>query len=112
MDEVYHELARQDDHLFAWAKSQADLFVALTEDVQTAARSILADYFALVDLKKRGPDADPWVVALAQIHNAKVVAEENPSRNADRPKIPDVCGALGIECISIGDLLEREGVSL
>lgn len=111
-DEVYHELAKQDDEILAWVKSLEDLFVPLDEDIQTAALSILANHPGLVDIRKRGADADPWVIALAQIHGAAVVTEEKHSRNSVRPKIPDVCGALAVECVSIADLFQREGVSL
>jgi hypothetical protein len=49
---------------------------------------------------------DPWVIALAQLQGCKVVTEE--SRGSEkRPKIQDVCDALGINCLRIADLIEE-----
>ncbi len=53
---------------------------------------------------------DPWVIALAQdLPNGIVVTQEKASRNEDKPKIPNVCGDLGIECINLLELIKKEG---
>ena len=55
---------------------------------------------------------DPWVIALAQdFQNCVVVTQEKPSRNKDRPKIPNVCKDLGVECINLLELIKRENWS-
>ena len=52
---------------------------------------------------------DPWVIALAQdLQNGIVVTQEKPSRNKDKPKIPNVCSDLGIECIDLIGLFRKE----
>ncbi len=52
---------------------------------------------------------DPWVIALAQdLPNGIVVTQEKKSRNPDKPKIPNVCDNLGIECIDLIGLFRKE----
>jgi len=45
--------------------------------------------------------ADPFVIGLARVHGATVVSKETPSGNLDKPRIPDVCEALGVDCLNI-----------
>jgi hypothetical protein len=49
---------------------------------------------------------DPWVIALAQLQGCKVVTEESIG-SEKRPKIPDVCDALELNCLRIADLIEE-----
>jgi hypothetical protein len=68
--------------------------------------SVLNAYPKLIDSSKNRSMCDPWVIALAQLQGCKVVTEE--SRGSEkRPKIPDVCDALGINCLRIADLIEE-----
>ena len=63
----------------------------------------------LVDPNTGESGGDPWVIALAQkFQNGVVVTQEKVSRNVDKPKIPNVCSDLGIECINILGLIRRE----
>ena len=72
-DEVYHELRRKDDELFAWAKErEASLFMAPDAITQQHVRSIL-DSFNLVDVNRNRSAADPWVIALALARGGVVI---------------------------------------
>ena len=63
----------------------------------------------LVDPDTGDSGGDPWVIALAQdLQNGIVVTQEKPSRNKDKPKIPNVCSDLGIECIDLIGLFRKE----
>ena len=63
----------------------------------------------LVNPKTGESGGDPWVIALAQeLQNCIVVTQEKSSRNEDRPKIPNVCKDLGIECINLLELIKKE----
>jgi len=53
--------------------------------------------------------ADPFVIALAKVEDLIVVTGERATNNLAKPKIPDVCNDMGIECINILDLMRREG---
>jgi hypothetical protein len=76
VDEVLNELARREDTVHDWAKSQADLFLPLTADVQRAAREVLEAHPKLVGAGGGRSSADPFVIALARVHGGVVVTEE------------------------------------
>jgi hypothetical protein len=106
-EEVHQELSRQDDDVLAWAESQPGLFVELDGAVQSAVKAILGSHSTLVDIRSGRSGADPLVIALAQVNGATVVTEEQPKPT--KPRIPDVCAALGVPCINMLDLIRSEG---
>lgn len=111
-EDVFEELATGDDLLLAWAKTRRFMFVPLSADVQLLAKRILKHYPDLLDLKRRASSADPFVIATAEFFGATVVTEEGFSGPGHRPHIPNVCKALGINCIRIRELFVAEGVRL
>jgi Domain of unknown function (DUF4411) len=100
-DEVRRELGRRDDDTNAWAMSQDGLFVDLDEDIQVATISILAAHPKLTGSGGGRHQADPFVIGLAHARNGVVVTEETMSNNLNKPRIPDVCRAMGIRCINL-----------
>jgi hypothetical protein len=105
--EVYREIERKDDELFAWCKERRDdLFVEIDDACQTHLARIMAAYPRLVDTVKGRSGGDPFVIALAATTRPPmvVVTEENPGRQ----RIPDVCLAEGIPYIGVADLIEQE----
>ncbi len=58
-------------------------------------------------LLKGGKNADPFVIARAQIVGGAVVTMEGEPLNGVR--IPNICRHFGIECISLEGFMEREG---
>jgi len=108
--EVLVELEQKDDELHRWAKQHLDIFLDPDEDVQRAVTAILADYPSLVDEKRLRSMADPWVVAQAQVSSATVVSEETP--RPSKPRIPDVCVALGIPHTDVVGLMRTKGLRL
>ena len=71
--------------------------------------NILGKYERLVDQRKNRTAADPFVIALAQINNCKVVTAEHPRNNLLKPNIPDVCDALNIQWMNPVQLMREEG---
>ena len=108
---VHDQLAKQAwDDVYKWAEGQSDLFVPLDEPVQTAATAILADHGGLVDPTATDPvDADPFVIALAQVNGAAVITSEMWSDSPIKPHIPNVCRALGIPRMDLLEFFEAEG---
>ena len=53
--------------------------------------------------------ADPFVIAVAKVRKMAVVTGEKRKGNPARPKIPDVCAAYGIKCLSLLELMKSEG---
>lgn len=109
--EVQEEIERHDDAVNEWAKRHSQMFVAIDEPIQREVRGILQDHRRLINTQKGRSAADPWVIALAKLRGGTVLTLEQPSGNLDRPKIPDVCNALGVEHCRLTDLFAREGVS-
>lgn len=109
IDLVRDELTARDDDVASWAKAQEGLFVPLTTDVQAAAREVLVQHDRIIGVGNGRSGADPFVIALAMTHNGVVVTEEIPKRNPRSPKIPDVCEAMGIPCLTLLRFIQQEG---
>lgn len=109
VDEVRREVLKKDDEAAAWAKSQTGLFVPLTTDVQRATRRVLAAHPKLLGIGG-GPrnGADAFVIGLAIAQGGAVVTQEVP-RNLDKPKIPDVCDAMGVRWFTLPDFVDEQG---
>jgi hypothetical protein len=108
VDEVLNELAKREDAVHAWAKSQSDLFLPLAADVQRAAREVLQTHPRLVGTGGGRNSADPFVIALARVHNGVVVTEETQSGNINKPRIPDVCNAMGVPWLSLVRFVQQQ----
>lgn len=54
--------------------------------------------------------ADLEVISLAGVRNIAVITDERvrPNISINHPKIPEVCGRFGIECLSISGFLSRD----
>lgn len=99
--EVYEELRVGNDDLFEFVNEHAETMVKDLDHEQVKLTfEILGRFPRLVDANRVIPEADPYVIALARQKGWKVVTSEVPSGAAARPKIPDVCAAYGIPCLS------------
>ncbi len=112
VEEVYLEIIAQTDSLSDWVSKNKDIFLPLDEEIQLNTKKILSTHSNLLDIKKNKSGADPFIIAVAMAYKCSVVTEEKPSGGPDRSKIPDVCKYYGIECITILDMLRREGLCL
>lgn len=112
VDEVRHELKKRSDDAYAWARRCRGLFVPLDRQVQMATRHVLREHPRLMGTGG-GPrnSADPFVIGLALARGGTVVTQETP-RNIDRPRIPDVCDALNVPCLTLPQFVDRQGWSL
>ena len=107
-EEVLIELKKKDDDVYKWAREQDGLFLPIDEATQKSVANILSAYPRLVDAKKNRSTADPFVIAVAQVNGLAVVSGEIPSNNLEKPKIPDVCSAIGIRHIRLLELFALE----
>lgn len=107
-EQVQAEIKRRDDDLWNWTKKHSKMFLQITEEVALNVRNVLAQHPKLVKTGKNRSMADPWVIAQARESRAIVVTEEEGG-SENKPKIPSVCQALGVECISLVKLIIREG---
>ena len=108
-EEVLIELEKKHDKIYEWACQRKHMFVPTDEKIQEAVRSILRDHKKLIDIGRNRSGADPFVIALALVKRLSVVTSENLSGSLERPKIPDVCAALGIRCLNMVELFREQG---
>lgn len=107
VDEVRNELAKREDEVHTWAKTQEGLFVPLDEDIQRETADVLKQHPRLLGRGSGRNGADPFVIALASARGGVVVTEER-RKNITNPKIPDVCDALGIRCLTLVDFIKEQ----
>jgi hypothetical protein len=107
-EEVQYELEKKDDDVFRWAINHNAMFSPTSVKIQESVKSILKDHKRLIDTRKNRSGADPFVIALAQVEGLIVITAEGLSSSSDRPKIPDVCKAMGIKCTSMIELFREE----
>jgi hypothetical protein len=109
IDEIYIELAQQDDEVFNWVSQWEDNFIPLDDAIQLRAREILVRFPTLIDLRKGKSGADPFLIAVAAVRGGIIVSEENRSGGPPKVKIPDVALSLNITCIKFLNVLRQEG---
>ncbi|KKM11266.1 hypothetical protein SY88_09345 [Clostridiales bacterium PH28_bin88] len=109
--EVLFELERGGDDIYRWAKEREHIFLEADEEVQKVIGTIV-DNFPLF-VPPDSPDgiwADAYVVAFGAAKKWMVVTGEKPvGPGARRIKIPNVCQAMGVECIDFLQLIRKEG---
>jgi hypothetical protein len=109
-DEVSRELEEHGDELWAWVKRRKKrLFIPLESAIQRRATRILQQFPGLAKNDRTRRDADPFVIALAGVHDLIVVTYENSKPS--NPRMPDVCQRLDIPCITLVELFRRENWS-
>jgi hypothetical protein len=81
--------------------------VYIDEKIQRIALELLEAHPRLVDTHRNRSQADPFVIATAEHLKAVVVTGEKPRGKLDIPKIPDVCEARDIRCITFLEMLRE-----
>lgn len=109
-EEVRDELEKVEDDLHAWARARLDWF-PLTDDVQRVVTEIMTRYGRLVDTRKNRSRADPFVIATASVTGATVITTEEHGTST-KPKIPYVCGELGVACVNVLEFIRTERIPL
>jgi hypothetical protein len=110
--EVLIELSNQLDALHDWALGNAEMFVPPDAANVAKMKEIINAHPGLIKAHSTKSMGDPWVIALAEINKVPVVQYENKGKKNGAPKIPDVCSARGITCLTLIDVLRAEGFKL
>jgi hypothetical protein len=108
--EVKAELKKKDDEIHVWFDSCQDSFcVDVDDEQQEHLAYIMGKYPRLVDTVKGRSECDPFVIALARAHSPRltVISQEGNGKK-DSPKIPDVCRAESIECMTLVEFIQAE----
>jgi hypothetical protein len=104
--EVLHETEKRSDELHA---ARRPMFRELDDALQIEAANVLRQYPRLVGERRLRTSADPFVIALARVAGLRIVTDEKPTGNLQRPNIPDACSALGMPaCMGLLDLIRAE----
>lgn len=111
-EEVYEELEKQDDDFFARFSKYKYMFIDITDEIQEELITILKENEKILDLKKKKSGADPFVIATAKAYKCTVVTEERRNNSPKSEKIPNVCDAYGIKCITFLDMLRELNIKV
>ena len=106
--EVLEELKDQD--ILIWAKQRREIFLPLNEPIQEKTREILSRFPRIIKIrgKKGDSNADPFLIATALLNDCTVVTNEKAGDESTGDwKIPNVCRQYNIECINLGNMLDR-----
>jgi|SRR5215212_988283 len=107
-DEVLNDLAKKDDTVHAWVRTQVGLFVPLDEEIQIATAEVLAIYPEWIPPDRSRNVADAFIVALARVRGCTVVTSEKWSQSPypDKIKIPNVCDGLGVRHMTFLEMVQ------
>lgn len=115
--EVREELL--DDELKIWVKNKKKMFISPDDKQIKLVKEILLNYpFLAKPEKLGGPNADPWLIALAVklkdenqddlfCRNKYIIVTEESK--AKKTRIPAVAKNYGIDSISLKELFKNEG---
>jgi Domain of unknown function (DUF4411) len=107
--EVLRETKKRSDELHKWLSEREGMFRDLDDEIQVEATIVLAKFPRLVGEKKLRTSADPFVIAMARVEKRRIVTDEKPTGNLNRPNIPDVCEALGMKpCMGLLQFIQAE----
>lgn len=104
---VLEEIKPGDD-CHKWAKAQTDLFLDEDHQVQGIVKYLMATHHNLAKPHKGIGGADPFVIGLAKASGWCVISDEHPG-SAESRKIPFVCKAESVPCMTFMELMVSEG---
>ena len=100
---IWDELQPHDADLQAWMQVHQENLILNPDDSDALVPDVLAQYGdALTDEELEQIGADPFLIAAAMDHDAVVVSKEGSKPGAQRAnrRVPDICRALGVACIT------------
>ena len=100
---IWDEIKPHDEDLKAWISAHQDTFILYPDESDVLVPDVLARYGDdLTDGELEQIGADPFLVAAAIHHRAVVVSKEGskPTKKRQNRRLPDICHALGIDCIT------------
>src|SRR5262249_2673916 len=109
------ELGSKPDPLYVWAQAQSGFVIPVIQSVSDRAAELIRNFPVLIDPQASKPQADPYVIALAETQQWIVVTQETfaatktTGKRRKRTYIPDVCQAISVQCIDFLELMKREG---
>jgi predicted nucleic acid-binding protein len=112
---VYDEIVRylgKDDRVKKWAKAHKKrFFISTNPEIFQLTKDIIKNFPDLPDKKKQEtgePDADPFLISLAQSEGATIITQEKDDPN--KTKIPAVAKHYNIKCIDLFEFFKERGL--
>ena len=112
---VIDELGSKPDPLYVWAQGQFGFVLSVSQPVSDRAAELIGQFPILIDPQANKPQADPYVIALAETERWIVVTQETfaatktTGKRRKRTYIPDVCQAINVRCMDFLELMKKEG---
>ena len=97
-----------DDALKKWFVGLQGDILPIDDEVQENVKKVVTSNPQLVDFKQVKSSGDAFLIATAMKYDLTVITEENKT---GQKKIPFVCNSLGVPCVDILGLCEKEGWS-
>jgi pentatricopeptide repeat protein len=108
-EQVFDEMEKgEEDDLERLQALDERCIVRITPELGIRAGRIASRFQGMSKPRKNPDKADPWVIAAAMEMNLTVVTEERPGSKS----IPTACKNLGVDCIDLRGLVERERPAL
>lgn len=95
----------EDETIQQWMRENGLIILPIDDEVQENVKKVVKKNKELVDFKGNKSSGDAFLIATAMKYGLTVITEEK--KNSPK-KIPFTCEMLGIDCVSILDLCERE----
>lgn len=106
--QVLCELRRKDDNAAEWLEKRQNLMVTREDaEIWTLAQRLVASHTGLVDPTRTKPQADPFVIALAQKLGWSVVTSER-TKGFGAVNIPSVCRKQSVLCLTLIEFFAKE----
>lgn len=116
-ESISNELSKKDDDLYKWVKSFAASKIMMTsidaldiylEIIDWAKKSELYSSQAIEQLKM-ADNADAVICAECCANDFTVVTDETFRNSPNKVKIPNICKAFSVDCISNFDFMRKYG---
>jgi len=101
--QIFDELQGHDDELQAWLKENEDTMVLAGDGLDARVGEVLACYCDdITEAELESLGADPFLIATGLLNGCDIVSKEGSKPAAQRAnkKVPDICRALGVRCIT------------
>ena len=99
--------------LIKWCKKNQRMFIENNREIAGFVTQIIQQHPGLVNANKLGPEADPFIIALARSRKSNLTNSEpivvTQEGHSSLHKIPFVCSKYDINCIKLIDVFHSEG---
>lgn len=104
-----NRLEVEDEDIQKWLNSLSIVVLPIDDEIQANVTKVVTTNPKLIDFKEVKSSGDAFLIATAMKYGLTVITEENKKSNK---KIPYVCENMGVPCINLLELCEKQGWSM